>query len=308
MMYGYINTKMELFMKFKNLFQMMIVATLITAGSTKCMVVSGLKAVIRHTGNALGITLPLLAPITQSYAYFKIKDKSPEEIIKGLRNPSAEEERFLRQYVKSPNTDLKIQEYTPTPSDELVFIGGLAFNDTCIVVSEKDIFTPTSIEEALLTHDEETLSQKAALIQHEDTHITQKHGKKILLTSIALPIITTGVGVGIARKLITYNKNRSLKRHMGALLLKPIAGFGLGVCNGVAIRTMRHNFEFEADQNISEQYRPAMIKFLSTTNEYQNEQNLYETNLQGEIKKAQIKFLHPSPQERIKRLQATKNS
>ena len=112
-------------MKIKNIVQIVTLAGFIATGSAHAMWTNGAKAIMRWTGNAIGVGLPTV-PFVASIglgAYYT--SQSPISVSEKIRMPSPEEEAFLRETITDKNIAIRINsdpETSGTILNKVIYI------------------------------------------------------------------------------------------------------------------------------------------------------------------------------------------
>ncbi len=243
----------------------MIVATLIAAGSTQCMVIKGLKAALRGAGTAIGVGLPTI-PFITFFGYPLYKNyKVPIKTFTVTRVPSHEEK--IIKVVSDKKATIRIStnplniRISSTPSTSCTLL------DKAIEIKEKKSDYDLNVDEAL-----ESNTLNALKVQD---FTPNSAFLKSPVAMIMIPCTTTGVIVTSLKKLMPLNRNSSLIRHCGRFGSKVIGGSLLAITNifadFYAWRYMAHKQVYAADQNISLENRESFIEQLKKREEREEE-------------------------------------
>lgn len=205
------------------------------------------------------------------------------------RQPTAEEATFLRQFIPA-NVHVYIAENWE----------GSCASYNLVVIGERTPGCELTMQEALRVQDESALKAFAVVAQHEYGHVKNYHPLKHSLLIFSIPTMVTAFGAYFMNRvnpaLFASDPNYDFITAMsifngklsGALALLLINY--LLICKGM--KHVNHGMEFEADQNVSVQYRPSLIKlFIDTCTKHNcSLEQEYDT--------------HPSAAARITRLES----
>lgn len=176
------------------------------------------------------------------------------------RSPTVQEDAFLRQFIP-PNIHIYIAENWECSC--------ASYN--LVVIGERIPGYEITMQEALEMQDENALKAFAVAAQHEYGHVKNHHVLKSSLFASGIPIAVTAFTAYFANKFdstlfvpdASYDFNTAMSmfnwKLSGAVMLLLINYFL--VYKGM--KHVHHAMEFEADQNVSVQDKPFLIKLLT---------------------------------------------
>lgn len=295
----------------KNLLRIITFCLTTASIGTQCMVVQALKKTISVAGTTLGLGLPLSECINSLIVCISNKNRLQSDPVKHIefeincktRTPNNIEAPFIQSCLKKNTPQCRI-----IPQHPMQKSNGTT-NGKIIAITEKSKFLQYKLSDAIKYNDTESLRTYAAILQHEEGHVIHNHQQKTYAFSIAAPLLITCSTAYGFKKFFPVNRQSSLAKHCGRFLTKTMIGIPLiAALYAYAKKKFNHMREFQADQNIKPENRNAFINYLKKADS-QNKKFLDTLEPVEKMPKSfELSFLHPSVEERIKRLsETTKN-
>jgi len=258
-------------MKIKNIVQIIALTGLIATGSAysmQTMLVNGLKATMRWTGNAMLVGLPLSTSVIDASKLLKEKESLVDQQPDDFRNPTPLEQQFLNRYITAKDAVVKIQKKNAALQSSLceqTYGKYLVIPETFSLASKTGT-TSMTLEDALKEGNLQVLSKCAAIVEHKNSHKKNYHREKTTAYNIVTPFVTTTGTVQYARSRMPYNKAASLSRHFLNMCAKPFVGGALVIGTGLISNRIRRDFEYEADEAVSPYHRTYYEQYVKEQN------------------------------------------